>query len=90
MTPFPASYSVFRADRDCLNSHTTRGGGVLIAVSNLLQIVMRRNDLKTSKECVWFEVPASDNISLLTGNHYFPPECNVAVIENCLQFFNKI
>jgi hypothetical protein len=35
--PFPASYSVFRADRDCLNSRITHGGGVLIAVSNLLQ-----------------------------------------------------
>jgi hypothetical protein len=49
---FPASYSVFRDDRDYLNSHTTRGGGVLIAVSNLLQVVTLRYDLETTKECV--------------------------------------
>jgi hypothetical protein len=57
-----ASYSVLRADRDHLNSHTTRGGGVLIALSNLLQGVMRRHDLETTEECVWIEIPVSDNL----------------------------
>jgi hypothetical protein len=33
---FPATYSVFRADRDYQNYHGTRGGGVLIAISNLI------------------------------------------------------
>jgi hypothetical protein len=39
---FPASYSVFHADRDYSNPHITRGGGVTVADSNLLQGVMRR------------------------------------------------
>jgi hypothetical protein len=54
---FPATYSVFRADRDYLTSNTTRGGGVLIAVSNLLQGIKRRHDLETTTECVWIEIP---------------------------------
>jgi hypothetical protein len=48
---FPIS-SVFRANRDYLNSHTTREGGVLISVSNLLQGVMLRHDLETTEENV--------------------------------------
>jgi hypothetical protein len=46
---FPVSYSEFHADRDYLNSHATRGGGVLIAGSNLLQGVMWRHDLEPTK-----------------------------------------
>jgi hypothetical protein len=62
--PFPASCSVFHADRDYLNSDTIRGDGVLITVSNLLQVVMRRHDLETTKECVWIEISVSGNLHL--------------------------
>jgi hypothetical protein len=55
---------------------------VLIAVSHLLQGVMQRHDLETTKECVRIEIPVSDNFSLLIGNHYFPPDCNVTIIDN--------
>jgi hypothetical protein len=64
----PAFYSVFRADRGYLNSYTTSGDGVVFAVSNLLQGAMWRPDLETTKECVWIEIPASDNFNLLIGN----------------------
>jgi hypothetical protein len=77
---FSTSYSVFHVDRDCLNSHTTRGGGVLFALSNLWEGVMRRHDLEATKECVRIEIPVSDNFSLLIGNRYFPPDCNVTII----------
>jgi hypothetical protein len=88
-SPFPASYSVFRADRGYLNSHTTRRDGVLLAVSNLLQNVMRRQDLEGTKEYVWIEIPVSGNLHLLTGNHYLPPDFNVTIIDNKLNFLEQ-
>jgi hypothetical protein len=82
---FQAFYSVFRADRGYLISHTTRVGGVLIAVSNLLQSVRRSHDLETTEECVW--IPVTDIFNLLIGNHYFPADCNVTTIDNYFNFF---
>jgi hypothetical protein len=70
---FPTSFSVIRADKDYLNSHTTSGSGALIAVSNLLQSVVRCHDLEATKECVWIEIHVSDNFNPLIRNHYFPP-----------------
>jgi hypothetical protein len=86
---FLASYSVLRADIDFLNSHTTRGDGVLVAVSNLLQGVMRRHDLATTKECVLVEIPVSDNFIQLIGNNYFSPDCNVTITDNYLYFLEQ-
>jgi exonuclease III len=88
---FLTSYSVFRTDRDYLNPHTTRGGGVLIIVSNLLQGVMRGHDLETAKEFVWVDIPVSDSFNLLVliGNHYFPPDCNVTIIDSYLKFLEQ-
>jgi hypothetical protein len=48
-------FSVLRADRDYTNSSATRGGGALIAVSEL-HGVKRRFDLEIIKECVWIEI----------------------------------
>jgi hypothetical protein len=84
---FPPFYSVFCADKDYLNSHTTRGDGVLIAVSNLLQGVMRSHDLETTRECLWIEIPVIDNFSLLIGSHNFPPDSNVTIIGNYFNLF---
>jgi hypothetical protein len=88
---FPVIYSVFRADRDYSNSHTTRGGGALIAVSNLLQGFMRRHDPETAKELVWVEIPVSDsfNLLVLTGNYSFPPDCNITIIDSYLKFVEQ-
>lgn len=76
---------MFRTDRDYLNSHTNHA--VLFTVSNLLQRVMRRNDLETTYECVWIEIPVIDNLNLLIGNHYFLPYFNVTIIYNYLKFW---
>jgi hypothetical protein len=35
---------------------------------------------------VWVEIPVHDNYSLLTGNHYFPPDCDVKITEDHLNF----
>jgi hypothetical protein len=86
---FPDTYSVFRADRDYSNSNTTRGGGVLIAVTNLLKGIKRRHDLETTTESVWFEIPGSDNVNLLIGNHYFPSDCSVTIIDNYLNSLER-
>jgi hypothetical protein len=50
---------------------------------------MLRHDLETNKECVWIEIPVSDNFSLLIGNHYFPPDCNVTIIGDYLNFLEQ-
>jgi hypothetical protein len=80
---FPAFCSVFRGDIYYLNSHILQGGGVLFAVSNLLQSAMRRHSLQTTKNCVWIEILVSDNFSLrvLIGSHYFPPDCNFTMTD---------
>jgi hypothetical protein len=36
---------------------------------------------------VWIAV--SDNVNLLTGNHYFPPDCNVTITDNYLHFLEQ-
>jgi hypothetical protein len=72
---------VYRADRNYSASNTKRGGGVLTAVSKSFREVKRRYDLETADECVWAEIPAHDNYSLLIGNYYFPPDCDVNVID---------
>jgi hypothetical protein len=69
-----------------LNSHTTHG--VLIAISNLLQGVMQRYDLKTTREYMWIEISVTGNLDLI-GNHYFPSDCNVTLIDSYLTFLTK-
>jgi hypothetical protein len=50
---------------------------------------MRRHDLETTEECVWIEIPVSDNFNLIVGNQHFPPDCNVTIIDNNLNFLTK-
>jgi hypothetical protein len=59
---------------------------VLTAVSKLFRGVKRRYDLETADEFVWVEIPVHDNYSLLIGNHYFPPDCDVKIIEDYLNY----
>jgi hypothetical protein len=75
--------------RDYLHSHTTHGCAVLIAVSNLLQSFMRRLDLECTAECMLTETPVSDNFSLLTGNHYIPPDYNVTINDTYLNVLEQ-
>jgi hypothetical protein len=76
------SHFIFRDDRDNLNLNITHGGGVLIAVSELLQGVKRRHSLETTNESVWIEISVNGSLSLLTVNRYFPSDCNIPIIEN--------
>jgi hypothetical protein len=78
---------VLLADTDYLKSSATRGGGGLIAVSELFHGVKRRFDLDISNECVWIETHINDNYNLLLGNHYIASDCNVKITENYFNFF---
>jgi hypothetical protein len=47
---------------------------------------MWRHDLETTKKCVWIENLVSDNFNVLIGDHDFPPDCNVMITDNYLNF----
>jgi hypothetical protein len=34
-------------------------------------------------------MPVSDSFDLLIGNHYFPPDCNVTITDNCLNILEQ-
>jgi hypothetical protein len=84
---FPDNYFVSRADRDYTDSKLTRGGGVLTAVHSSFSSCKRRYDLELSYECVWLHIPILDAFNLLIGNHYFPLNMDIKVIEN---YFNLL
>jgi hypothetical protein len=86
---FSDLYCVFHADREYLTNNTDCGGGVLVAVSKSFRGAKWRYDLETSDECVWVKIPVADNYSLLIGNNYFVPDCDVMVIKNCLNFLEQ-
>jgi hypothetical protein len=69
----------------------TRAGGVLIALSSRVRSFKRRYDLESCDECVWVEIPTSDGLNLLTGNHYFLPDATTEHITNYFLFLeNKL
>jgi hypothetical protein len=63
-----------------------RGGGVLIALSSRVRSYKRRYDLESCDECVWVEIPTSDGLNLIIGNHYFPPDTKPENIANYFRF----
>jgi hypothetical protein len=71
-------HTVYRSDRPYINK--ARGGGVFTVITASLGSCSRRYDLELCSECVWDEIPTSDGISILTGNHYFPPDNKPEVI----------
>jgi hypothetical protein len=38
---------------------------------------------------VWVEISVGDNYSLLIGNNYFAPDCNVNIVENYLNILEQ-
>ncbi|PNF33582.1 hypothetical protein B7P43_G14684 [Cryptotermes secundus] len=84
---FPDCYTVFRSDKASVNK--TRGGGVLTALSSRIRSCKRRYDLESCDECVWVEIPTSDCLNLLIGNHYFPPDANTENIANYFSFLEN-
>jgi hypothetical protein len=73
---------VFRSDR--ASSNKTRGSGAVIALRCKVRSYKRNYDLESCDECVWVEIPTSDGLNLLIGNHYFPPD---AKPENIAKYF---
>jgi hypothetical protein len=52
----------------------------LTAITASLCSCSRRYDLELCSECIWVEIPTADGISILIGNHYFPPDTKPEVI----------
>jgi exonuclease III len=75
---FPNIYTRYRFDRPYIKK--VRGGGVLTAITASLGSCNRRYDLELCSECVWVEIPTAEGISILIGNHYFPPDTKPEVI----------
>jgi len=71
---FPASYSVFRKDRNLA------GGGVCIAVSNKFQAT-QCHDLDNDLEAVWIQLHTSDHSPLYICSLYRPPDKGSEYIE---------
>jgi hypothetical protein len=63
----------------------SRGGGILVAVFSKSRACKRRHDLQYYDECVWVEIPTQNGLSLLVGNHYFPP---VTKTDSILQYYS--
>lgn len=78
---FTPNYDVFRKDRCYTATGQIYGGGVLIATYSSYG-ARRRNDLESSKECVWIEIATKDCCNLLLGNYYFPPAFDETVFED--------
>lgn len=70
---FGDSFTVYRLDRKSSNSIRTRGGGVLIAVSNEFASCVISNELFTTIEAVWVKVSLTSR-DILIGAVYIPPE----------------
>ncbi|XP_062557806.1 uncharacterized protein LOC134222662 [Armigeres subalbatus] len=70
---FGTSFSVYRVDRNSSNSNRSRGGGVLIAVSNALASCQIAVDRFTSIEAVWVKVSLPTRNAFI-GALYIPPD----------------
>jgi hypothetical protein len=84
---FPSCYTVFRSDRASVSK--TRDGGFLIALSSTVRSYKRRYDSESCDECVWIEIPTSDGLNVLIGNHYFPPDTKHENIANYFRFLEN-
>lgn len=84
---FSSNYYVYRKDRSTPGAdQDRRGGGVLIGSKKNLK-VKRRFDLDFNHiECVWLEVELRPDCTLLLGNHYFPPDINVSIVQQYCDF----
>jgi hypothetical protein len=80
---FPNRYTVYWSDRPYINK--AHGGGILTAITASLGSCSCRYDLDLCSEYVWVEIPTADCISILIGNHYFPPDTKPEVIIDYLR-----
>ena len=79
---FPASYNVFRHDRN------DGYGGVLLAVCNGLTCKVL--PLPTNCEAVACELTINDNNKLILCAFYRPPTSNLMYLENLCSFFSDL
>jgi hypothetical protein len=84
---FPHSFTIFRSDR--VSSTKSRGGGVLITVWSRVHTFKHRYDLQFYEKCARVKIYIQHGHSLLTGNHYLPPDTKSDVISNCFFFGEK-
>jgi hypothetical protein len=55
-----------------------------------MKLVVTTTTTTTTKECVWIEIPVSDNLNLLIGNHsYTFLLIVVSIIDSYLKFFKQ-
>lgn len=80
---FPPGYQVFRRDR---STGQSRGGGVLLAVSNLIQ-ARRLQHLESDGENLWVKLELSNKKSFIISVVYFPPNSPMHVYDS---FFEKL
>ncbi|XP_058449184.1 uncharacterized protein LOC131429154 [Malaya genurostris] len=66
-------YTVFRTDRSPANSHKTRGGGVLIAVSKKLDCYIDPSPISDTIEQLWIVVKLPQ-VAVSIGVIYLPPD----------------
>jgi hypothetical protein len=64
----------------------TSGNRVLIAPSSRFRSCNRRHDLESSDGCVWVEIPTFDDLDLLIGNNFFPPDNKPEIVANYFRF----
>ena len=69
---FDSSYTVYRVDRNHFNSTKTRGGGVLIAITNTLNCCLDRTLVDNTLEQLWVTLKLA-KLNLSIGVLYLPP-----------------
>ena len=80
---------MFQKDRDLAKSKKKDGGGVLLAVNNMLSCC-RRQDLKASLEILWIEVRLDSVRWLFIGNVYLSPGSEIAIIDEFQKSLDKV
>lgn len=70
---FGSSFTVFRMDRNSINSRKTRGGGVLIAVASNLSCSIDPAPVSNKLEQIWVKIKLQSNFVSI-GVLYLPPD----------------
>ncbi len=81
---FDDRYVIYRKDRDYEGLNQERGGGVLIAIKWDIfseRVLSLETDDKC-KEDLWVKLRLNNNIEILLGTFYFPPNTNKNVYDN--------
>lgn len=83
---FPDNYTVLRRDRDVMLTGKSRGGGVLLAVDESINI-QRLVELETDGDNIWACLKFTKTFSVILAVVYFPPNSHVSSYKS---FFDKL